>query len=412
MSALLDTVPPGGKSLFPLRKRTGTAAFHLSSEAVDFGQEDLERLTPKQAVHFLADILWGSRTTMPCPHCGTIDAHYYRPKEMRWKCKCCDKTFSVTSGTVLHDRKLPLTKILKIAHSWANGASGKPALQLRRDWNVAYPTVFTLLHKLREGLARGFNSGTLCGVTEMDGMDVLGRRYREKRNKPQGGGRTTKPAVPAHLLKPEADEETGELVGPAKPPKWGKAARQPADRRLLLVMRQRGIAKGKGAVQTRVAVAITESTRTVTAMAQRYASAESVVMSDEDPAYASFGRLFAEHRTMNHSKGYSDGKGTNNNQAESFNRRMRRLVEGVYLNPSGRHLLSYAAEAAWREDSRRMSTGKKLKSLLGYALGVGLSQWWRGYTHGKHRETELRIDGEFPAPARGRPKGWEPKPPR
>ena len=412
MSTVLTTVPPGhGRALFPLRQRTGTAAFHLSRDAVDLGQEDLERLTPAQAVFLVAEVAWGSRTTMPCPHCGTIDSHYFRQKELRWKCKCCDKTFSVTSGTVLHDRKLPLTKILKIAHSWANGAAGKPALQLRRDWNVGYPTVFSLLHKLREGLARGFNTGVLCGVQEMDGMDVLGRRHREKRNKPLGGGGAAKPALPAHLLRPKADAETGELIGPPKPPKWGKAARQPADRRLLLVMRQRGIANGKGAVKTRVSIALAESTATVTAMAQRYASAESTMMSDEDPAYAPFSRLFAEHRTINHSKGYSDRKGTNNNQAESFNLRMRRLVEGIYLNPSGRHLLSYAAEAAWREDSRRLSTGKKLKSLLGFALGVGLSQWWRGYTHGRHRETELRIDGEFAAPARGRPKGWEPKPP-
>ncbi len=118
---------------FPLRKRTGTAAFHLSREAVDFGQEDLERLSERDAVRFVAEAMWGSSKEMPCPHCGTIDTHYWRGHELRWKCKCCGKSFSVTSGTVLHDHKLPLRKILKIAYSWANGASGKPALQLRRD---------------------------------------------------------------------------------------------------------------------------------------------------------------------------------------------------------------------------------------------------------------------------------------
>jgi transposase-like protein len=393
-------------ALFPLRKRTGTAAFHLSKEAVDFGMEDLEGLSPLQAVMFLAKILWGSTKEMPCPHCGTIDEHYWSLKELRWKCAGCDKRFSVTSGTVFADRKLPLVKILKIAFSWANGASGKPALQLRRDWNVSYPTVFTLIHKLREGLLRGHNTGILCGVQEMDGMDVNGRRYREKRNKPQGAKPAGKATIPAHLLKPDADAE------PPKPPKFGKAERQPLERRILLVMRQRGVTKGKGAVATRVAVAISECSKTVTAMATLGASAESVVMSDEDPAYAGFGALFAAHHTVCHSRELSRPGGVNNNQAESFNWRMRRAVEGVYLSASNKYLKDYGAEQAWREDTRRLSTGKKLKHLLRVALGVGLSLWWRGYMQGKHREEELLIEGPRPAAGRGKKVGAKPKPPR
>lgn len=395
-------------ALFPLRRRTGTAAYHLSKEAVDFGLEDLEKLTPKQAVMFVAKLLWGETKEIPCPHCGTIDAHYWSEKELRWKCACCGKRFSVTSGTVLSGRKLPLLKILKIAYAWANGASGKPALQLRRDWNVSYPTVFTLIHKLREGLLRGHNAGMLCGVQEMDGMDVNGRRYREKRNRPQNPRSTGKPKIPAHLLKP-SDEEP---AGPPLPPKFGKTARQPSDRRIMLVMRQRGISKGKGASATRIAIAISESTKTVTAMATKYASVESVIMSDEDPAYASFKRLFAEHRTVNHSQTYSLPDGTNNNQAESFNRRMRRGVEGIYLSASNKYLKDYAAEQAWREDTRRLSTGKKLAHLLRVAMGVGLSLWWRGYSHGRHRGDELLIEGARPATGRGKKVGAKPKPPR
>lgn len=68
---------------------------------------------------------------------------------------------------------------------------------------------------------------------------------------------------------------------------------------------------------------------------------------------------------------YSDGNGVSNNLAESFNWRMRRSVEGIYLSPSNKYLSSYAAETAWREDTRRLSTGKKLKQLLHAAMGVG-----------------------------------------
>ena len=109
--------PAEAKKLFPLRKRTGTAAFHLSKDAVDFGAEDLEKLTEKQAVMLLAETVWGSTKEMSCPHCGTFDVHYFYSRELRWKCKCCDKKFSVTSKTVLADHKLSLVKILKIAYS-------------------------------------------------------------------------------------------------------------------------------------------------------------------------------------------------------------------------------------------------------------------------------------------------------
>ncbi len=406
---------PNERKLFPLRKRTGTAGFHMSRHAVDEGYDELSKLTERQAVMLLAEAQWGSTTYMPCAHCCTLDTHYWSGKELRWKCKSCGKRFSVTSGTVFADHKLPLTKIIKMAFTWANGASGKPALQLRRDWKVAYQTAFTLAHKLREGLMRGFNVGTLAGTLEMDGADMNGRRYREKRNKPQGGGGAPKPTIPAHLLKPQIDPETGEILvmGPPKPHKHDKRASMPLDRRILLVIRQRSLTKGSGAVATRIAVALSESSDTVTKAARKFASAESAFMSDEDPSYAKFSQLFAEHKSVNHSKTYSGPGGVNNNQAESFNRRMRRSVEGIYLNPSNKYLSDYAAETAWREDARKLSTGQKLRHVLGVAMRVGLSLWWRGYWQGKHRLVELLISGpkEETRP-RGKKPGWKAKPPR
>ena len=76
---------------FPLRKRSGTAAFHTSRKAVNFGHEDLEKMSALDAVKFMAETIWGSFKEMPCTHCGTIDEHYWSAKEMRWKCKCCGK---------------------------------------------------------------------------------------------------------------------------------------------------------------------------------------------------------------------------------------------------------------------------------------------------------------------------------
>jgi hypothetical protein len=238
---------------------------------------------------------------------------------------------------------------------------------------------------------------------------VNGRGYKEKRNKPLGGGAAGKPKIPAHLLKPVAGAD---FVGPPTPPKFGKAAKQHPDRRLMLGLLQRGISKGRGACATRIGIAITESSMSVTALATTHASAESAFITDEDPSYAAFGRLFDNHKTINHSKGYSDGKGVSNNQAESFNWRLKRALKGIYLSASNKYLKDYAVEQAWRSDTRKLSTGDKLKNLFCNVLYVGPSRWWRGYAQGKHRDHEILVDGPRPAKGRGKPKNWKPKPPR
>jgi transposase-like protein len=387
------------------RRANPRAAFHMSKAAVGLSSEDLGNMTEREAVDWLANAQWGSTKEMPCPHCGTFDTHSFRRSELRWKCNCCDKRFSVTSGTVFSGRKLPLTKILRIAFDWSAGASGVPALQLRRNWNVTYSTVFSLAHKLREGLVRGNNIGALAGVTEMDGMDVIGRRGFEKRGNPKDKAKPVE--LDPSIQKPKVDENGKEL-----PPKFEKNARQNPARRLMLVMSQRGVSAGKGSAATRVTIAVREQAPQVTAFAQKHASAESIMMTDEDYSYSAFSQLFAEHNTVNHSKEYSNGKGVSNNQAESFNARMRRSVEGIYLNPSHKYLMEYACENAWRQDVRKLNTGKRLEHLFGKALWVGESHWWRNYTHGQNREYEMLIEGNQPVATRGKPKGYRHRLPR
>lgn len=332
-----------------MRRRSGTAAFHLSTKVVGFGLDEVEALSNKQVVMFFAEARWGSTTMMPCAHCHTVDTHYWSASESRWKCKSCGKRFSVTSNTVLADRKLPLKKILKMALAWSNAASGHAALELRRDWNISYLTAHNFEQKMREGLVRGFNQGALAGEQEFDGMDIGGRRSKEKRNKPRGGSIKGKPAIPNELLKPPADavpDENGELHGPPKPVKYDKNANQNPDRRQLIVQAQRGVTAGRGASATRVAVSITESGVSVTEMANRFASADSVIFSDEDTSYATFRDRFLGHKTINHSVAFSDGNGTSNNLAESVNARMFRLIEVTHSAVSNKYMMDYAVEGA------------------------------------------------------------------
>jgi len=390
---------------FPMRKRTGTAHRRLLSHQVDIGLDDLAALSPVETIQFMAEARWGSSTFITCPHCGTMDEHYWSHKERRWKCCGCGWRFSVTSGTPYADHKLDLNKILRMMCSWGQPAAGRAATDIRKENRISYRSAYVHGMKAREGLMRGHNVGLLCGIQEMDGLDLNGKRHKEKRNKPQSGGRLKageKPKIPAALLATAVDQETGEIMGPPKPFKHDKTSKQPADRRLLLVMRQRGLLKRGGAIHTRVCIALKEVSATVIKMAQRFSSAESRFMTDEDPAYFKFGKLFEKHDTVNHSEAYAKPGGINNNQAESFNKRMRRCVEQIHLTVSNKYLADYACEVAWREDLREPSTGKRLKELLRTVLNVGLSQWWRGYWQGQYREYEVLIEGDQEAAASGK----------
>ena len=56
-----------------------------------------------------------------CPHCGCCAAYEFRTRRL-FKCKGCDKQFSVTSGTTFHGRKLPMRDYLMAIAIFANAA--------------------------------------------------------------------------------------------------------------------------------------------------------------------------------------------------------------------------------------------------------------------------------------------------
>jgi hypothetical protein len=91
-------------------------------------------------------------------------------------------------------------------------------------------------------------------------------------------------------------------------------------------------------------------------------------------------RLHAHYEMMriNHSIAFSkDGACTN--QAESYFSRLRRSEIGQHHHISGKYLLAYATEMAWREDNRRQPNGTQHEAVTGAALVHPVSRTWKGY---------------------------------
>lgn len=280
-----------------------------------------------------------------------------------------------------------------------------------------YNTAFNLVSKLREGLVRGFNTGLISGVVEMDGAHASGRRASEKRGKPLGHRSEEAIAEDEELAlltnsarqkRKRQDKAAALAAGGMLHPEHGTVF--PPTRRIIVTLRKRSAVPGGGSVITRVGVGYAETPDVMEALANAYvAIPESVLSTDTGTAFTKLGKKFLLHLTVNHSETLVGPEGQHSNNAESFSARQDRSEKGVYLNIEPKYLHDYAVETAFREDHRRVAPGEAADRAMHYAMNVGHSHYWRGFTHGHHRKHEILATGDKPSTASGPPKGFKTK---
>ena len=270
-----------------------------------------------------------------CPRCGCTES-YGIATRCKFKCVGCHHQFSVTSGTIFASRKLSFTDLLAAIVIFVNGAKGVSALQVSRDLDVQYKTAFVLSHKLREAMVAEDAVQTLQGEVEVDGA-YFGGHIR-----------------PANRKTERRDRRL--------------AIYQTGKRQVVVVGRERG-----GESITVVARSEALGGEVVASRIHHMAT----VHADEASHWDTLHGKFDTHR-INHTVSYSDGIACTN-QAESFFSRLRRMEVGTHHHIAGPYLASYAAEASWREDNRRVCNGNQTAMVGVAAMSVGVSRKWAGY---------------------------------
>src|ERR1019366_3732138 len=86
---------------------------------------------------------------MACPRCGNPKSYVYG---RRVSCTRCNQRWSVTSGTVMADTKLPLTHWFRAMHLMTSTKQGISAIELGRRLGVSYPTAWDLHKRLRRAM--------------------------------------------------------------------------------------------------------------------------------------------------------------------------------------------------------------------------------------------------------------------
>ena len=103
----------------------------------------------------------------------------------------CKQQFSVTSGTIFHDTRIPMTKWFLAISLIMESKKGMSAMQLKRalwgDHKGSYQTAWHMCHRIREAMADGlFERPKLTGIVEMDetyvGGKKRGRQYQGRRD--------------------------------------------------------------------------------------------------------------------------------------------------------------------------------------------------------------------------------------
>src|ERR1700756_3127652 len=149
--------------------------FLLSPAAKTLTLASVARMSDEEAEAVFRKIRWASNGGDPfCPKGGcTILSDCSRAHgAVGGQCRACRHSFSVTSGTLFHSRKMPLRAYLFAIAIFCNEVKGKSMLAMSRDLGTAYQTSFVLAHKMREAMAcelRVVNIGGKGRKAEIDG---------------------------------------------------------------------------------------------------------------------------------------------------------------------------------------------------------------------------------------------------
>jgi transposase-like protein len=319
--------------------------FLLSKEARTLTLASVARMSDGEAEALFRKIRWASNGGNPfCPKCGCAIVYDCRRANgsTRWRCKACLHSFSITSGTLFHSRKMPLRSYLMAIAIFANEVKGKSMLAMARDLGVAYQTSFVLAHKMREAMAAEVRQTAIGGEGKKAEVD---------------GGYFGGYVKPANRREDRKDRRLRQNRN-------GK-------RKVVVVIRERGGKTLPGVFRNEADA--------LHFIRQRVAP-QTTLYADEAGSWNALAARFTLHR-IDHGEAYSlqDEAQTHTNNAEGFFSRMRRAEIGHHHHLAGPYLLRFAQEAAWREDHKREANGAQVDRIVALVMANKPSVDFCGY---------------------------------
>ena len=267
----------------------------------------------------LANLRWGGEPV--CPSCNCKKVGKLNGKRKRFKCYGCKRKFSVKTGSIFHDSKLPLLKWFVAIYLFSSHKRGISSHQLARDLKISQKSAWYVLHRIREIYVQETEE-KMDGVVQIDETYVGGEIHRMNA-KTRAKYENTK----------SNDAKTPVL----------------------------GITDGEEVI----AMPVEEVTkRAILPILDGKIDESAIVVTDGLPVYNKLSKSHSKHVVVSHSQGEYVVDGFTTNNIECFWSHMKRGIIGTYFHASKGHLGSYVDEFAFRFNTRKMGEGERFDLTL------------------------------------------------
>jgi len=281
----------------------------------------------KQVAHdFFVAIRFPNGVACPRAGCGSADVAAIKNRNA-WRCRECNRQFTVKVGTVFEDSPIGFDKWLPAMWLLTANRNGVSSHELGRGIGVTQKTAWYMLHRLRLAL-KNDDASLLAGEVEAD-ETFVGGKTRSTLATSLGGRRFL-----AH--------------GPAT----GKTT--------VFGMVER---KQDGRVNRVRAMVVPDHKRaTLLPKIQQNVLPGSVLYTDALRSYRNLGPEY-QHAFVDHMIEYVNGR-VHTNTIENFWSCLKRALHGTYIAPRAFHLEAYVDEQVYRFNVRKEIDGARFTHAL------------------------------------------------